>query len=76
MILGTNFLFKAGIKLNCDHGKMLWYDSMLPMHPHKGLMSADFDYMEDKYYIQYKDELLGQDWLEIYATEILDARYK
>jgi hypothetical protein len=38
-------------------------------------MSADFDHMEDMYYIQYKDELLGQDWLETYATEILDAKY-
>ena len=76
MILGTNFLSKTGIKLNYDHGEMLWYNSMLPMSPHKGLTSADFDHMEDMYYIQYKDELLGQDWLEIYATEILDARYK
>jgi hypothetical protein len=32
--------------------------------------------MEDMYYIQYENELLGQDWLEIYSTEILDARYK
>ena len=45
------------------------------MCPHKGLMSADFDHMEDIYYIQYEDELLGQDWLEAYATEILDAKY-
>jgi len=76
MILGTNFLSKTGIKLNYDHGKMLWYDSTLPMHSQKGLTSADFDHMEDMYYIQYKDELLGQDWLEIYATEILNTRYK
>ena len=55
---------------------MLWYDSILPMHPRKGLTSEDFDHMEDMYHIQYKDELLGQDWLKLYATEILDARYK
>jgi hypothetical protein len=76
MILGTNFLSQTGIKLDYDCGKMLWYDSMLPMRPRKGLMSADFDHMEDMYYSQSKDELLGQDWLEIYAIEILDARYK
>ena len=40
---------------------MLWYVSMLPMHPRKGLTSADFDHMEDMYCIQYEDELLGQD---------------
>ena len=76
MILGTNFLSKTGIKLDCDHGKMLLYDSTLSMRPRKGLTSADFDCIKYMYYIQYKDELLGQDWLEIYATEILDARYK
>ena len=76
MILGTYFLSKTGIKLDYDCDKMLWYDSTLPMHPCTGLTSADFDHMEDMYYIQYKDELLGQDWLETYATEILDAKYK
>jgi hypothetical protein len=55
---------------------MLWYDSMLPMLPCKGLTLADFDHMEDMYYIQYEEELLGQDWLKTYATEILDAKYK
>ena len=76
MILGTNFLSKIGIKLDYDRGKMPWYDSTFPMRPCKGLMSADFDQMEDAYYIQYEDELLGHDWLETYATEILDARYQ
>jgi hypothetical protein len=32
--------------------------------------------MEDMYHIQFEDELLGQDWLDLYATEILDTRYK
>jgi hypothetical protein len=65
-----------GIKLDYDHDEMLWYDSTLPMHPRKGLTSADFDHMEDMYYIHYEDELLSQDWLEMYATETLDAKYK
>ncbi len=46
------------------------------MHPHKGLTSEDFDHMEDSHFIQHKDELLGQDWLQLYATEILDAKYE
>ena len=46
------------------------------MRPRKGLMSEDFDHMEDMYHIQFEDKLLGQDWLDLYATEILDARYK
>ena len=46
------------------------------MRPHRGLTSEDFDHMEDSYFIQYEDELLGQDWLELYATEILDTKYQ
>ena len=55
---------------------MVWYDCTLTMRPRKGLTSADFDQMEDMYHIQFEDELLGQDWLQLYATKILDARYK
>ncbi len=76
MILGTNFLSKTGINLDYDWGKMVWYDCMLPMPLRKGLMSADFDHMEDMYHIQFEDELLGKDLLELYATEILDAKYQ
>ena len=43
------------------------------MHPHKWLTSIDFDKMEGMYQIQFEDELLGHDWLELNATEILNA---
>ena len=48
------------LKLDYDHGEMLWYDIMLPMRPRKGLMSADFDHMEDIYYIQYELNFLAR----------------
>ncbi len=32
--------------------------------------------MEDMYNTQLKDEPFGKDWLQCYATHILDARYK
>ncbi len=28
------------------------------------------------FHIQVKDELFGEDWLECFATEILDAKYE
>jgi hypothetical protein len=46
------------------------------MHPRKGLTSEDFDHTEDMYHIQFEETLLRQDWLQLYATKILDARYK
>eukprot|EP00957_Ditylum_brightwellii_P173736 13227326-Ditylum_brightwellii.AAC.1 len=32
--------------------------------------------MEDQYFIQLEDEISGKDWLQCYATEILDAKYE
>ena len=31
--------------------------------------------MEESYELQLEDEILGEDWLSCYATEILDAKY-
>ena len=76
IILGTNFLSKAGIKLDYSIGSMAWYDNVLPMRPSYGLSSEDFDAMEDQYFVQLEDEILGEDWLECFATEILDAKYE
>jgi hypothetical protein len=33
-----------------------------------------FDAMEDMFHIQVKDKLFSEDWLEYFATEILDAK--
>ena len=76
VILGTNFLSKAGIKLNYSEGKMEWFDCSLPLRPPGGLDSTDFDAMEDMFFIQAEDELFGEDWLSCYATDILDAKYE
>jgi hypothetical protein len=32
--------------------------------------------MEDMIHIQVKDEIFGEDWLECFATEILDAKFE
>jgi hypothetical protein len=36
----------------------------------------EFDAMEDMFHIQVKDKIFGDDWLECFATEILDAKYE
>lgn len=54
---------------------MQWYESTLPKCPGKGLTSADVDNMEDMYHIPFGSERLTHDWLELYATDILNGRY-
>jgi hypothetical protein len=76
IILGTNVLSKTGIKLNYSGGNMEWSDCSIPLHPPGGLDSNEFNAMEDMFHIQVKDKLFGEDWLECFGTEILDAKYE
>jgi hypothetical protein len=55
---------------------MEWFDCSIPLHPPGGLDSKEFDAMEDMFHIQVKDEIFGENWLECFATEILDAKYE
>jgi hypothetical protein len=34
------------------------------------------DAMEDMFHIQVEDKIFGKDWLECFATEILNAKYE
>jgi hypothetical protein len=38
------------------------------------LDSKKIDAMEDMFHIQAEDKLFGEDWLECFATEILEAK--
>ncbi len=76
IILGTKFLSKTGIKLNYSEGNIEWCDCSIPLHPPGGLDSKEFNVMEDMFHIQVKDEIFGEDLLECFATEILDAKYE
>jgi hypothetical protein len=55
---------------------MEWFDCSVPLCPPGGLDSNNFNAMEDMFHIQFKDELFGGDWLECFATEILDTKYE
>jgi hypothetical protein len=75
IILGINFLSKTEMKLNYLEGNMEWFDCSIPFHPPGGLDSKEFDAMEDMFHIQVEDKIFGEDWLECFATDILDAKY-
>ena len=76
IILGTNFLSETGIKLNYSEGNMEWFDCSIPLCQPGGLDSKEFKAMEDMFHNQVEDEIFGEDWLECFATEILDAKYE
>jgi hypothetical protein len=70
IILGTNFLSKTGIKLNYSEENMEWFDCSIPLCPPGGLATLDM------FHTQVEDEIFSEDWLECFATEILDAKYE
>ena len=36
----------------------------------------DFDAIENMFFTQNEDEIFGEDWLQCYATEILDTKHQ
>jgi hypothetical protein len=76
VILSTNLLSKTGFKSNCSERNMEWFDYSIPLCPPGGLDSNKFNALECMFNIQVKDEIFDDDWLKIFATEILDAEYK
>ena len=76
IMFGTDFLNKVGMKMIFEDSVVEWYDSKLPLCDPRGLGPDDFKEMEDYLYVQIEDELFGEDWLDSYATTILDAKYE
>ena len=54
---------------------MEWYEYILPLRDPIGLDAETFDTMEDSLLLQEQDELIGEDWLDSFANEMLDAKY-
>jgi hypothetical protein len=55
---------------------MEWFDCPIPLRPPGGLDSKEFNALEDMFHIQVKDEIFCEDWLECFATEILNVKYE
>jgi hypothetical protein len=55
---------------------MDWFDCSIPLCPPGGLDSNESDAMEDKFHIQVEDKHFGEDWLNCFVTDILDAKYE
>jgi hypothetical protein len=62
--------------LNYSEGNMKWFDCSIPLCPPGVLDLIKFDVMEDMFHIQIEDKLFGENWLECFATEVLDAKYE
>ncbi len=55
---------------------MEWFDCSIPLCLPGGSDLKEFDAMGDMFHIQVEDKIYGEDWLEFFATEILDDKYE
>ena len=51
------------------------YEWILPLRDPFTIDKESYQDMEDAMHVQTEDKFLGEDWLDNYATEILDAKY-
>jgi hypothetical protein len=75
IIPGTNFLSKTGMKLNYSEENMKWFDCSIPLHPPGGFDLKELTPWKTCFTSKSKMRSFGEDWLECFATEILDAKY-
>jgi hypothetical protein len=76
IILVTNFLPKAEIKLNYLEGNMEWFDFFVPLcSPQCSDLNKSVA-MKDMFHIKIEDKLFGEDWLKFFVTKILDTKFE
>jgi len=75
IILSTDFLSKVGINIIYETGFIEWYECILPLRDPFSLDTKYFNDIEDIMVVQTENELLGDNCLDSFATEMLDAKY-
>ena len=76
IIIGSDLLFKVGIKMDYEESVTEWFDAKLKLRDPKGLSPGDLKDMKDSLCVQAEGEVLGEDWLDYVATGILDTKYE
>ena len=77
VILGADFLTKAGINIMYETGTMEWFENIIPMRNPNEISLKEYLAMADAVEIQHEEAAFGEDWLDCYiAAPILDAKYE
>jgi hypothetical protein len=53
-----------------------WFGNTIPLRNPRDLSNQDFQDLSNCFLIQTDDEAMGEDWMDSYVTQILDAKYK
>ena len=75
IILGGDFLQKAGININYAESQVEWLNGHLPLQKTHEFYKGDKTFLLERLYIQKEEEWFGDDFMEPFTTTILDATY-
>jgi len=76
VFMGGVLLERAGIDLLYSKEIVDWLGNTIEMRDVRNFHPSDLDAMMEAYYLQEEEELLGDDFLDAFATPILDAKYE
>ena len=75
VILGSDFLEKAGIDIKYTSKTVEWLGLSIPLRDPHRLSDDDYNAMQATYQIDIEDEFMGEETLDVFVNEILDAKY-
>ena len=77
IILGSDFLYKAGININYVERNISWCGISIPLRDPFKMKDEEYVSMADVISLDIEDAFFGADWLDNYmAQSILDAKYE
>ena len=76
IILGSDFLFKAGIEIKYSDATVEWFEHTIPMQDPLKFDDEDFAQLIEQLSVQEDDEFFGEDFLDSYLVQnILESKY-
>ena len=64
------------MKINGEESVVECHDSIIPLRDPRELDSEHFKDIEDSLFVQIEDKLVGDNWLDTFVTQFLDAKYE
>lgn len=76
MILGSDFLAKTKMNISYEHKNVNWFGNTIPLRNPRDFTTNDLKDLIECFETQVDDEAVGDEWMDSYVTQILDAKYE
>ena len=76
VIVGSDLMDAAGIDILYSKKEVNWLGNTIPMRDVRTFRPHELDELMGTYHAAEEEEFIGEDFLDSFATEILDAKYE